>query len=331
MNRVVARASRPFDPRLTGETPVPLRLHPFRGSKREIPFGRILTPALSSLGGGGGDKWRRCEVAPAEIQLPKFNLHAGPIGAQSASNLMAWSKTKKAVVWGAVVVVLGSIATTLYLQWPNIANRMMVAEGERAVAKHIATPIDLNGRYAASAAAFENSAGFWGEMPWEFQVFRHVPLQLDGIIYLWGAGNAKGGNIYPEAVVDIPVNQKFDTLYVYHCTFYASAKDTPVYDLVFRYEDGESATNTIRYGVDTMDFNTSGGRALKGPSGPNTKVAWIGSSFTADGKHPLLFSLTGIKNPRAFVQVTSIDLFSSKNQSAGIIFGMTAGPAGLMR
>ena len=144
----------------------------------------------------------------------------------------------------------------------------MVAGGKRAVAKHIATPIDLNGRYAASAAAYENSAGFWGEMPWEFQVFRHVPLQMDGMICLWGAGNAKAGNVYPEEVVGIPVNQKFDTLYVYHCTFYASPKDTPVYDLVFRYEDGESATNTIRYGVDTMDFNTSGGRALKGPSGP---------------------------------------------------------------
>jgi N6-L-threonylcarbamoyladenine synthase len=53
MNRVVARASRPFDPRLTGETPVPIRLHPFRGSEREIPFGRILTPSPSSSDGEG--------------------------------------------------------------------------------------------------------------------------------------------------------------------------------------------------------------------------------------------------------------------------------------
>jgi hypothetical protein len=258
-------------------------------------------------------------------------LQAGPVGAKSASNLMAWSKTKKAVVWGTVVVLIGAVATTLILQWPNITNRMMVAAGERAVARHIATPIDLTGQYAASAAAFENSAGFWGEMPWEFQVFRHVPLQIDGIMYLWGAGNAKGGNVYPEEVTGIPVNLKFETLYVYHCTFYGSPKNTPVYDLVFRYEDGESATNTMRYGVDTMDFNTPGGRSLKGPSGPNTKVAWVGSSFTPDGKHPLLFSLTALKNPRPSFQVASIDLFSSKQQSAGVIFAMTAGPSGLMK
>src|SRR5208282_3456990 len=144
-------------------------------------------------------------------------------------------------------------------------------------------------------------------------------------------GNAKAGNVFPEEVLGIAVNQKFETLYVYHCTFYGSPKNTPVYDLVFRYEDGDSATNTIRYGVDTLDFNTPGGKKIVGPSGHDTKVAWVGSSFTPDGKHPLLFSLTAIKNPRPSITVTSIDLFSSKNQSAGVILAMTAGPAGLMK
>ena len=243
---------------------------------------------------------------------------------------MALSKTKKAIVWGAVVV-LALAVTILVLQWHNIANQMMVTAGERAVANHIATPLDLTGQYAATAQAFESSSGFWGDVPWEFQVFHYVPLQIDGIIYLWGAGNAKAGNVFPEEVLGIPVNQKFEALYVYHCTFYGSLKDTPVYDMVFRYEDGESATNTIRYGVDTLDFNSPGGKKVLGPSGPNSKVAWIGSSFTPDGKHPLLFSLTAIKNPRPTTKVASIDLYSCKNQSSGVIFAMTAGPAGMMK
>jgi hypothetical protein len=242
---------------------------------------------------------------------------------------MAWSKTKMAIVGGAVLV-LASVATTVFLQRQNIADWMMVAGGKRAVAKHIATPVDLTSYYGAPASAFEDSSGFWAEIPWEFQVFRHVPLQIDGIIYLWGAGNAKSGAVYPEEVTGIAVNQKFETLYVYHCTFYGSPKNTPVYDLVFRYEDGDSATNTIRYGVDTIDFNTAGKRTAP-PSSPNTKVGWVGSSFTTDGKRPLLFSLTAIKNPRPTIKVASIDLFSSKNQSAGIILAMTAGPAGMMK
>jgi hypothetical protein len=208
---------------------------------------------------------------------------------------------------------------------------MMIASAERAVANHIAIPVDLTGHYAAPATAYENSSSYWGEVPWEFQVFHHVPLQIDGIMYLWGAGNAKAGAVFPEQILGIPVSQKFETLYVYHCTFYGSPKNTPVYDLVFRYENGDSATNTILYGVDTLDFNTPGGNKIVGPSGHNTKVAWVGSSFTQDGKHPLLFSLTAIKNPQPSLQITSIDLFSSKNQSAGVILAMTGGPAGLMK
>jgi hypothetical protein len=244
---------------------------------------------------------------------------------------MAWTNTRKAVVWGSVVVVLAAVGLTLYLERHNIADRMMIASAKRAVAKHIVLPLDLTGQYAQPASSLEDSSSYWGEVPWEFQVFCHVPLQIDGIIYLWGAGNARSGAVYPEQVLGIPVNQKFETLYVYHCTFFNSPKDTPVYDLVFRYENGESATNTIRYGVDTLDFNTPGGKRIVGPSGHNSKVAWVGSSFTPDGKHPLLFSLTAIKNPQPSLKITSIDLFSSKNQSAGVILAMTGGPAGLMK
>ena len=243
---------------------------------------------------------------------------------------MAWTNTKRAIVWGTVLVLV-LVAAVLFLQRHKIANRIMVAGGKRAVANHIATPVDLTDNYGRPASAFEGSSSFWGEVPWRFQVFHNVPLQIDGIMYLWGAGNAKAGAVFPEQILGIPVNQKCETLYVYHCTFFGSPKNTPVYDLVFRYEDGDSATNTIRYGVDTLDFNTPGGKKIVGPSGPNTKVAWVGSSFTPDGKHPLLFSLTAIKNPQPSLKVTSIDLFSSKNKSAGVILAMTAGPSGLMK
>ena len=243
---------------------------------------------------------------------------------------MAWTKTNKAIVWGTVWLLLLLVAATLFLQRHNIANRMMVVGGKRAVANHIATPIDLTANYATPASSLEDSSSYWGEVPWEFQVFHHVPLQIDGVMYLWGAGNAKMGAVFPEQILGIAVNQKFETLYVYHCTFFGSPKNTPVYDLVFRYEDGDSVTNTIRYGVDTLDFNTPGKRTVP-PSSPNTKVGWVGSSFTPDGKRPLLFSLTAIKNPQPSLEVISIDLFSSKNQSAGVILAMTSGPSGLMK
>jgi hypothetical protein len=246
---------------------------------------------------------------------------------------MAWTtKTKKAVIWGTVLLIVSVAATTLFLQRHKIADHMRIAGGKRAVANHIATPVDLTVNYAMPASVFENAnRSYWGKVPWRFQVFHNVPLQIDGIMYLWGAGNAKMGAVFPDQILGIAMNQKFETLYVYHCTFFGSPKNTPVYDLVFRYEDGDSVTNTILYGIDTLDFNSPGGDTIVGPSGPNTKVAWVGSSFTPDGKRPLLFSLTAIKNPQPFLIVTSIDLFSSKNQSAGVILAMTAGSSSLMK
>ena len=238
---------------------------------------------------------------------------------------MTSTNLKRAGVFG-IVVLLAVAATTVIVFRHKIANQIARAGGRRAIANHTAAPLDLSDR---SASAF-NQSPVWEDTPIGFQVFHHVPLQIDGYQLLWGEGNAQTGGVFPEQVIGIAMNQKFETLYVYHCTFYGSPKNTPVYDLVFRYEDGDSATNTIRYGVDTIDFNTPGKKTVL-PSSPNTKVGWVGSSFTTDGKRPLLFSLTAIKNPRPAIKVASIDLFSSKNQSAGIILAMTAGKSGLMK
>ena len=132
-------------------------------------------------------------------------------------------------------------------------------------------------------------------------------------------------------MLGIAVNQKFETLYVYHCTFYGSPNNTPVYDLVFRYEDDDSVTNTIRYGVDVLDFNTPGSIKNAHPTGANSRAAWVVGPLTPDGKRPLLFCLTAIENPKPFLEVKSIDLISSKNRSAGVVLALTAGKSGLMQ
>jgi len=237
---------------------------------------------------------------------------------------MPWTKAKKAVVWG-IAGLLALVAVTLFLQRHQIANRMMVARGERAVANHIATPIDLTASYATQDQGWD--------IPWGFQVFNNVPLQIDGSMYLWGAGNAKSGVVFPEEIDGIAVNQKFDTLYVYHATFFAAPTKTPVYELVFRYDDGSSVTNQLLYGTDTLDFNSNSknGKRVAGPTGPNSRLAWVGGSFTPDGKQPLRFCLTAIKNPQPATEVTSIDLFSCKTKAAAIILAMTTGPSGLMK
>jgi hypothetical protein len=242
---------------------------------------------------------------------------------------MAWMNTKKAAVFG-TVVLLALVAITVVVFRHKIANQIARAGGRRAIANHLAAPLDLTGNYIGSASDFQGS-GIWKAVPFGFQVFHHVPLEIGGMMILWGEGNASSGAVFPEQVVGIAVNQKFETLYVYHCTFFGSPNNTPVYDLVFRYEDDYSVTNTIRYGVDTIDFNTPGSIKNAHPTGANSKVAWVGGSFTPDGKRPLLFCLTAIENPKPFLEVKSIDLISCKNKSAGVILALTAGRSGLMK
>ncbi len=242
---------------------------------------------------------------------------------------MAWINPKRAGVLG-TAVLLALAATTVIVFRHNIANQFARAGGRRAIANHLAAPLDLTGNYIRSTARFYKSP-VWKAVPIGFQVFHHVPLQIDGYMLLWGEGNAQTGGVFPEQVLGITVNQKFETLYVYHCTFYGSPNNTPVYNLVFRYEDDYSVTNTIRYGVDVLDFNTPGSIKNAHPTGANSKVAWVGGSFTPDGKRPLLFCLTAIENPKPFLEVKSIDLFSCKNRSAGVVLALTPGKSGLMK
>lgn len=133
--------------------------------------------------------------------------------------------------------------------------------------------------------------------------------------------------------VGIPVNRRFETLYVYHTAIFWSPNNAPVYQLVLRYADGESATNTIRYGADILDwFATPDKRGrIPGPVGHNSKLAWHGV-YSANGKITnLRFSLTALSNPNPASEVTSIDLYSCKTNSAGCILAMTTGKSGLMK
>jgi hypothetical protein len=245
---------------------------------------------------------------------------------------MAWTKTQKAMVWGtAVVLVLA--ATTLFVLRHKIADQLMLAGGKRAIAKHIATPVDLTSYYLTSAGYFDLMTAFpaWKTVPRWFQVFDHVPLEIDGIMCLWGARSAQGGLVFPEQILDIAVNQKFETLYVCHGVYFSSPNKTPVYEVVFRYVDGSSVTNQLLYGSDVLDWNVKRSGTAKGPTGPHSKVAWEGGTFTPGKKEPLRFCLTAIENPQPSLEVTSLDLFSCKSRSAPCILAMTTGRSGLIK
>lgn len=236
----------------------------------------------------------------------------------------------KPIVAG-VAALLAAGAITWLVVWFMNPQRRALAAGQRAIAEHLAEPLDLTVYYDKQAANFDNE---WSAVPSGFQTFCRVPLQIDGSLQLWGAGfPAYGSGSGAEEILGIPVNRSFETLYVYHTAIFWSPNNAPIYQLVFRYDDGDSVTNTIRYGADILDWfaNTNRRGEVIAPTSRHSRLAWHGE-YSADGKKTLLrFSLTEVANSNPLARVTSIDLYSCKTNSAGCILAMTTGKSGLMK
>ncbi|HTB82083.1 MAG TPA: DUF4019 domain-containing protein [Candidatus Sulfotelmatobacter sp.] len=205
-----------------------------------------------------------------------------------------------------------------------------------AAQKDPAIPVDLSSEYTTTASQFDQLTDFpaWKSVPRGTQVFDQVPLQIGGMFCLWGEGCAQGKPpfVFPEATTGIRINRKFETLYIYHGSFYASPEGTPVCDVVFHYEDGSTVTNQMLYGEDFLDWraNVKGGTPIS-PAGSNSRLAWVGGSFSPGKIEPVCFCLTAIENPRPQLPVVSVDLYSRKSRTAAVIMAMTTGPSGLIQ
>jgi hypothetical protein len=249
---------------------------------------------------------------------------------------MNLTKTKIAAS-AAAVLLLGTVAAVMLVPScrtgeetpggpaPEAGNPLTPAGEAGAGEKIAATPVDMTASYTTPASYFDNITQFpaWKTVPRGYQVFGHVPLQIGGMICLWGGGNAERGLVFPEQRLGIPIHQKFDMLYVYHGVFYPSPDGTPVYELVFRYADGTSATNQILYGADLIDWYAPRSEPVAGPTGPNSILAWHGDVSPSATGQAVRFSLTTVRNRKPGVEVGTIDLYSCKSQSAGCILAFS--------
>lgn len=202
------------------------------------------------------------------------------------------------------------------------------------VSAKAAQPVDLAGKYDVPLGAMTNSN--WlalKTIPVGHQVFRNVPFDIGGELHLWGYGrDTNHTSSYPERVPDIAVNRQFEALYVYHGSYYKTPEGTPVCQVVLRYADGTSATNTLSFGADILDWMVGGNeQPLRTPYATNSMMAWVGGRFSEKQDNRLRFCMTALNNPHPDRTVATIDLISCKTMTVPIILAMTTGPAGLMR
>ncbi len=190
-------------------------------------------------------------------------------------------------------------------------------------------PVDLSKYYQLRAEHFEKVTRFpWKIVPQGKQTFAGILLQLDGGIFLWGERNTKNGMAYPERIEGIPIEAAFDTLYIYHSGFFEGQSGDPVYNVVFQYEDGNSAKESITSGEDLLDWYLNDANAPKEPSAPRSTLAWSGAD---ENGQVVRYCLTAMQNPHPVSKVKSLDLVSAKGQTAGCILGLSVGKSGLLQ
>lgn len=253
-------------------------------------------------------------------------LHGAAVGGSTLAlvkgvlKIMTWTKLRTGFAVTIGILLLGGSATALLLasKTPPPAPAAIPLN----LTNHLTTP----SRYFAPMSNFPA----WTTVPLGRHTFDGVPLQIDGLMCLWGGGNAaKLKVIFPEAITNIVVGQKFETLYLYHACFFKSPEGTPVCDVVFRYTNGSSVTNQMLYGDDLLDW--LGDRNIPEVTGQNSSLAWEGGQFSPANPAKLRLYLTGINNPQPSLTVDSIDLYSCKSYTAPCIMAMTIGKAGLMK
>jgi hypothetical protein len=194
-------------------------------------------------------------------------------------------------------------------------------------------PLDLSKVLGLKAENFDKSPRHpWPEVPRGSQTFAGVPVEIQGATMLWGKRNADAGMVFPEEVAGIGCKRKFETLYIMQATFYEAPAGQPSFDIVLNYQGGEKQTDTILCGEDTRNWYISDPNEKElGPSGKRSTLAWTGKGKSGDREQAIRFCLTAIENKNPDRQVNTVDLVSSKKQTAGCILAITVGKAGLLK
>ena len=201
-----------------------------------------------------------------------------------------------------------------------------------AAAKGEPGALDLTKYLVLKPEQFERIKQFpWAVTPLGKQTFAGVPLEIQGATILWGKRNADRGQNYPETVIDIPCQQKFETLYILHCVFFEAAKGEPSFDIVLNYEGGKTQSDEILNGEDSKDWWVNDPNEMLGPTGKRSTLAWKGTGKANGRDQDVRFCLTAIDNKHPERLVTTIDLVSSKKQAAGVILAITLGKSGLLK
>jgi len=152
--------------------------------------------------------------------------------------------------------------------------------------------------------------------------YNGIKFDVRGIIQLASNVSYEKSHIhYPEKITGIPVNHFADTLCFLHSSAWESQKGTDVAEIVIHYANNQERRITIKNQIDVEDWWFHPQNSIF-PS--NAEIAWEGSNNRVKdlGFMLKLYRYAWI-NPMPEVEIATIDLISSMNDTGYMLYGIT--------
>lgn len=168
----------------------------------------------------------------------------------------------------------------------------------------------------------EDASGAFGytlsALPGGVHKLDQTTYDLRGIVQLSGKEFVAIGKAFPQSVTGIKVAQKAQKLCFLHASRWIEDEGVQIAIYVIHYADGQTQEVPIRFGVELRDWKPQHDPRAGGAGPP---VGWKGKD--AHGGDIVLFELAWT-NPRADVEIQTIDLVSMMKDAAPFVVAITA-------
>lgn len=153
------------------------------------------------------------------------------------------------------------------------------------------------------------------------QILAGQRFDVRGVVQLAGRQLTAAGGLFPAELRGVKVGLVCKALHFLHGTAWNVPPGTPVANYVVRYADEHLEVIPVVYGRDVLDW---WGPANEAPTGPLSTLAWTAPGDGEPTRRTLRFCKTTWPNPRAAVEVASIDLISTQTEAAPFVLAITA-------
>jgi hypothetical protein len=159
-------------------------------------------------------------------------------------------------------------------------------------------------------------------IPAGIHLYDGIEIESRGVIQLSSKLAFMNSHLeYPREITGIAVHRHADSLCFLHSSAWASKTGTEVVRIVVHYEDGRKQTIPIRYQLEVEDWWF---HPVNSMIPPNARVAWEGSNPRVEEQGiSLKLYLYTWANPLPGLEISTIDLISSMNDTGYMLFGLT--------